>query len=434
MKNVKLIAILAMIGLSALSVFHMYDVRSSKVNTYDKYLAQARTAAENGIYVDAENYYKQAIKVKDSVEAEVELGEMYIESEQPTKAKKLVSVLEKNFQDERQTFEYKIKFYKMVERYGSCFATYNEMLGRGVESEYVEKEMAEIKYSYFFNGRYDEVKNFSGTRYAVRNKEKWGYASLKGNRAIETQYQYAGPFNGEVAPVIDQEGKAYFVDVQGNMKLGIKKLKKVKELGYLSGEIFPAFDGKKWQFYNLDCEPLFKEYDEVSSFGNGYAAVCKTGFWSIIDQTGATVIDKKYDDVKQDDKGIVYRNDRMFVKINDYYYLVDGTGNKVVNTKFKNAAMFNSTGYAAVNIDGKWGFIDIDGNVVIKPKYKNARSFSNGLAAVETAKGWGFISEDGEMAIEPQFDDALDFNEKGVAFVIQNGKWQGLTLYSKNYE
>ena len=89
--------------------------------------------------------------------------------------------------------------------------------------------------------------------------------------------------------------------------------------------------------------------------------------------------------------------------------------------------------YAAVQKDGKWGFIDADGKEVIEPQYEDARSFSNGYAAVQKDGKWGFINQDNEMVIEPEFDDARSFNSLMRSFVKKEDKWYQLCFYSNNY-
>ena len=168
--------------------------------------------------------------------------------------------------------------------------------------------------------------------------------------------------------------------------------------------------------------------------GNGVAAVKSDDKWSLIDTKGKKVTKDKYDSVVMDSKGIVCRNDRVFAKQNGYYYLFDSKGNKVVKTKFDDARLFADDGYAAVCVDGKWGFVDKDGKQVIKPQFNEAHSFSNGLAAVRFSNGWGYVDEKGNKVIETGFDDACDFNEQGKTFVKTDDKWQVLTLYLYNHE
>ena len=71
--------------------------------------------------------------------------------------------------------------------------------------------------------------------------------------------------------------------------------------------------------------------------------------------------------------------------------------------------------------------------MVIEPQYDDARSFSNGYAAVQKDGKWGFINSDNEMVIEPEFEDARGFNSLMRSFVKKEEKWYLLCLYSNNY-
>ena len=70
-----------------------------------------------------------------------------------------------------------------------------------------------------------------------------------------------------------------------------------------------------------------------------------------------------------------------------------------------------------------YGFIDINNNVVIEAdKYELAMSFSEGYAAVMLNGKYGYINKSGEMVIKPQYDAATSF-EDGIARVKYDGKW-----------
>lgn len=75
-----------------------------------------------------------------------------------------------------------------------------------------------------------------------------------------------------------------------------------------------------------------------------------------------------------------------------------------------------SEGLAAVEQQGKWGFIDIKGEKVIPIMYQETRDFHEGKAAVKTEKGWGYINTDNKMVIPDKFFDARDFTD-GLAAV-----------------
>ena len=58
-----------------------------------------------------------------------------------------------------------------------------------------------------------------------------------------------------------------------------------------------------------------------------------------------------------------------------------------------------SEGLAAVEINGKWGYVNTNGEMVISPEYYEACSFKDGLARVKTSDsdldGWTYINKSG---------------------------------------
>jgi hypothetical protein len=80
--------------------------------------------------------------------------------------------------------------------------------------------------------------------------------------------------------------------------------------------------------------------------------------------------------------------------------------------------------YAAVKVDGRWGFIDENGKYIIKPKFMDVLTASESLIGVEVAgsETWGFIDKSGKLVIKPDFEKVRSFSE-GLAAVRVNGKW-----------
>lgn len=164
------------------------------------------------------------------------------------------------------------------------------------------------------------------------------------------------------------------------------------------------------------------------AMANGYAAVRKGNSWQLINEKGEGVTDQVYTDIVVDDKGIAYRNS-YFAKQNGKYRMYDIDGNVIGDGVFDNARLFNpGSDYAAVMINGKWGFVDASGKQVIEPEYEDARSFANGVAAVKKNGKWGYIDKNDEMVIENIFSDARDFNDAGNALVEDCGTWQMIKL------
>jgi len=85
-------------------------------------------------------------------------------------------------------------------------------------------------------------------------------------------------------------------------------------------------------------------------------------------------------------------------------------------------------GLAAVELNGKWGFIDKMGNLVIGRHWRHGLtydavgSFSEGLAAVELNGKWGFVNKKGREVIKLKYDWVDPFS-KGLARVRLDGKW-----------
>lgn len=74
----------------------------------------------------------------------------------------------------------------------------------------------------------------------------------------------------------------------------------------------------------------------------------------------------------------------------------------VIPAQFDGPGEF-SEGLAAVENDGKYGYVDKSGEMAVAPRFDCATEFSEGLAAVEINDEWGFIDKSGTFIIKPQF-------------------------------
>lgn len=432
MKNYKYIIPVLLIGSFIGSLFMLINTKAKIEKEYNEYLEQARSYREQEIYVDAAEYYLKALDVKKSLELSIEIGEFYMESDQQRNAVSWGESVISDYPKESKAYEFLMDIYKNKQDYVACFELYEKFNKRKLSSSRISEIISDIKYTFFFNGKYEDVGVFSGNMCPVMVKERWGYVDLDGNTVIEKKYLKTGLFSEDLAPVIDKDNKAFFIDPKGNKKHVVLGVKNVKELGLISNKIFPLFNGKKWAFYDYENNYLFGDYDDVSTLGNGIAAVCSNDKWSLVDKEGEKAIDGSYKKVVMDEKKVVYRNGRLFVMKDKTYSMIDKDGKEYGNN-YEDARLFNDDTYAAVKISGKWGFVDSDGKLVIEPQYEDARSFSNKMAAVKKDGKWGFIDSDNRMVIEPQFDDAKDFTDKGSVFVKKDEKWELLRLYKYNH-
>jgi hypothetical protein len=113
--------------------------------------------------------------------------------------------------------------------------------------------------------------------------------------------------------------------------------------------------------------------------------------------------------------------------------LMDDNLNVIMDPKFERITEFYD-GVAAVNFNGKWGFIDTECNYVIEPSYLDfdtiytrilfyQRWTQNGIAAVKDERGWHYIDKHGNDLFGKYYDYALAFYN-GLALVQVNDKYE----------
>lgn len=74
-------------------------------------------------------------------------------------------------------------------------------------------------------------------------------------------------------------------------------------------------------------------------------------------------------------------------------------------------------GIAAVELNGKWGYVNLRGEEIVPFEYDEADIFTEGFAGVRLGDKWGFINAKGERICEFVYDEVYFF-KKGKAKVI----------------
>lgn len=433
MKHYRFLIPVALVVLYVVSIYRLHDIRKTEQQQYNSYMAAAREKREQGILVDAKANYESALNLKPSLQLYIEIGEFYKESKQRKAATDWGTSIVNKYPKKKDGYEFLMELYMETEDYIACYDMYDKMNKRSVRSEYVENCMKEIKYTFYLKGAYTDVGVYSEGLCPVIEEERLGYTDLTGNKIISGRYDKVGYFSEGLAPVTDSDGSAYFIDAKGNKKHVVMNVENVRELSLIYEDMFALYNGQSWGYYDMKHKYLFGEYEAASSIGSGIAAVKENGIWYLVDKSGKKISDTGYDNVIADEKNVVYRNERIFVQKNNSCYMIDGSGRQISENTFEDADMFRDGTYAAVQVDGKWGFIDKKGEMVIEPQYEEARSFANGFAAVKYDDMWGFIDEKGNPVIEAQFAGAKDFNSNGCAYVYDGETWTLLILYRFNH-
>lgn len=435
MKGYKTLVPIALVICMVLSFYMLITTRTTTLKEYNTYLSEARNYAKQGIAVDALENYAKALAIKNTVDINIEVGNFYVEMEDVVGAIGWGEKMVETFTKSPEAYEFLLKRYRESNDFNRCYALYDTIVKREIESKGITEIMNGIKYVYYYGEAYDDVGVFSEGYCAVKYEGKWGLANEVGEKTAPIMFKSVGPYIDGLAPVSTEDGDIYFVDNQGNKKMTIQIEGKITDLKSIVGDTYAVNNGTAWSFYNKKYEKLSSDYSNTSLLANTVVAVEQDSQWVILNDKFEKINDKKYIEVVQDDRGIIYRNGAIFVNQDSSYSMIDVSGKKITETKFLDAKLFLDTTYAAVKVDKGWTFIDAKGEFVFKDLYfEDANSFTNGFAAVKKDGQWGYIDLDGNVAIDFQFKEAKDFNASGCAFVKNEDIWQLVRLYSKNYE
>jgi hypothetical protein len=127
--------------------------------------------------------------------------------------------------------------------------------------------------------------------------------------------------------------------------------------------------------------------------------------YGIIDENGREVVAAKYDALGEPSEGVVAVTDQAKGRTG----FIDMTGKLIVDFKYTTVQPFHE-GLAAVELDGKWGFINKQGVEIIPRQFEGAHDFSDGLARVYKSQNqkWGFIDKTGKEIIQFRYQDSGD--------------------------
>ncbi|WP_176220607.1 WG repeat-containing protein [Cohnella massiliensis] len=285
------------------------------------------------------------------------------------------------------------------------------------------KEIVPPKYDSVGSGFYDGLA-------AVSVGGKWGYIDGKGNEVIPLVFEFASAFDDGVAFVggyWDQSDVFIqsFIDTSGTTVALLPK-----NLSYPwnvdGNQIFN--EGLLWVESTTSINPSESASSELQGAhtSEGTKIITKTG---VVDpKTGEVILNAEYDDLVSDTSSHYFQGGYAIVAKDGKRMIVNKEGTVISDLpQYKDAEFIYETGfnegYAAISVDGKWGYIDTSGKEIVAPKYDEALNFSNGLAAIKVNNQWGFIDKSGKVIISPQYDEVGYFSPEGFAYVVKGEKY-----------
>jgi len=206
-----------------------------------------------------------------------------------------------------------------------------------------------------------------------------------------------------------------------------------------SSDLFVVIVNDKRGFMDRSGKIVIEpQWRGANNFSEGRAVVAmstpryKEGY---IDITGKLVIPAVYDRAFDFEGGLALVCVGQFglhMSGDHKFGFIDLNGNWAVKPTYNHLYSFSDGLAAALNDNGKLGFIDKTGKVVIpfqfeiNPMYMEGLmpghifKFSEGLAPMASKDKFGYINKSGKWAIKPQFTQAWEFVD-GLAVVTRGG-------------
>ena len=251
---------------------------------------------------------------------------------------------------------------------------------------------------------YNDKKLFDQGLEQVRRDGKYGFIDAKVREVIPCMFDDAYDFSSGRAKV-ELNGKYGYIDMSGREVIPIK-------------------------------------YDSISRMGGGAYKICMAGKYGMVDSTGKELAPAKYDQIRDFSYDISLKQDWSFnvtdsprdqtdkmwnltagfaaAQIDGKWGFLDASGVEAIALRWDDAQDFHE-GFAGVKSGDRWGFIDTAGKAITPMRYKEVREFQEGMAAVRRF-GWGFVDTTGKVAIHCKYGSVEDFTP-GKPFTIVRTKY-----------
>ena len=426
MKKMVIAAVLLLLGGAWYSAVSNYI---EKPQEYQKLLKNAQEMEAKGIYYDAILDYQEALKYNlKNVNLYYKIAEAYEQLGEDENYEQMMLEAINLEKDNEEAVLTLTDHYLALDKKEDAIALLKGQIKKN-GSESLNAKLQTLAGGYTrYSQEYEYISNPCIGYMKVQMNSQMGLVDATGKTVIWPQYNDIGVFGSNNFAPVKTENETYFID-ENNYKRRVADVD-CQELGIANEGVIPACQNGKWGYLNFDLQPVTEfVYDAATPVFSSMAAVCKDGKWALVDAKLNQITEFEFDDVIRDDWGFCSRNGVVFAKSSDAYRLINSEGLQIGKDTFENARAFVSDQPAAVQKDGKWGFVSISGELVQECRYQDADSFSEiGYAPVEENDLWGYIKGNGDYLITPVFDGAKCFTGKGLAPVMNNGTWSFIQL------
>lgn len=426
-KKIKLFFIL----LLALSWYTAISTYFGTPKEYQEHLKQAEKFEKKEIYEDAIAEYEaaQGLLQERSQELDRKIAQDYLQMGEDNDYETTMTTIINTYEDNGETVIELAEYYEKQGQIAKAVNLLREQKEKNSKDKGIVEKLESLKGTYTsVYSSYTEMSRIMNGYSIVKGEFGYGVVNSNGDSLITAEYENAGIFGSRIpyAPVL-KNGKWYYINTDIHKKLVPDQTYELL-FTFSEAKALACRDGKYGYLDEEMQEVCDFIYEDATMFYNEVAAVKKDGKWAIVNYQFKKITDFVFDDVVMDEYRFCSIGERIFVKENGCYYLIDTKGKRVSDQKFENAYSFVTEEYAAVAQNAKWGFVDRDGKIQIDYQYKDAKSFSIEFAPVKIGDEWGYIDLENKLVIPCKFEDATPFYQDGTAAVRVSDQWSMIKL------
>jgi len=238
---------------------------------------------------------------------------------------------------------------------------YDEISNVTGSNMYVVKDGQEVQLlsqdgNILLKDKFKEAISIDNSNIIIKSNGKYGLISSTGDTIFNTEYQdlsYA--FDGNY--IAKKNDKYGIINIEKETKIDFT----YEHITYLKEEGFIEADKSLAETDLIDTNFEVKTTGMVSEINS------KFGYIKV--RVGEEYKYYNYRLEEKNVKDVLSTNTLYLSKKDDKYGYADKNGTMVVDYIYDDATEQNIYGFAAVNINGKWGAIDANGKVIIQPVY-----------------------------------------------------------------
>lgn len=262
------------------------------------------------------------------------------------------------------------------------------------------------------NYEYEDISyNAYNNMFVIQRNAKSGIADIKGKIIIQPEYDSI-MFGGIYINAV-KNNEIIILDLQGNK---IENNNIYAKLPTSNNNYYITID--KDEIYRVvdreDNVKIDNNYTYIEHIKDEYFIVYKDGKNGIIDLSGKSIADLKYNSIFK-----IAGTEIIQANINNTNNITLLNNEMKIVCNMNNASIEKEDNYFKVFSNDDIKYFDNNGNEI---SYKQIEP-NNKMYAKKINGKWGFVNEENKLIINNEYDMVTEFNKYGFAGIKKGGKW-----------